>query len=95
MEDARNEIEKRVEEKVTEAVTTGVSILVAAAVTFVVTVVVLKFVWAWVVPDLFPGAVDQGLINAELTWLATVKFAAFVSVVNGVYHSLIGVFERK
>ena len=69
MEESRNEVEKRV----TEAVTSRTTILVTVAVTFVITVVVLKFVWAWVVIDLFPGAVAQGLINADLTWLAAVK----------------------
>lgn len=59
----------------TDAVTKGATIMVTVAVTFVVMVVALKFVWAWVVVDLFPGAVEQGLINAKLTWLATVKLA--------------------
>ena len=95
MEELEKKVEKQVEEAVTEAVTTGVTILVSAVVTFGVTLVVLKFVWAWVVPDLFPGAVDQGLINAELTWLATVKFAVLVAVTSGVYDSLVDVFTRK
>jgi len=81
MEESRNEVEKRVE----EGVTTGVTILVSVAVTFVITMVVFKFVWAWVVSDLFPGAVAQGLINADLTWLAALKLAVFVGVLSGVY----------
>jgi len=68
------ELEKKVEKRVEEAVTTGTTILIQAAIAFGITVVVLKFVWAWVVADLFPGAVAQGLINANLTWLAAVKF---------------------
>ncbi len=99
MEEARNEVEKRVaeevEERVTEAVTSWITILVSVAVTFVVSVVVLKFVWAWVVEDLFPGAVAQGLINADLTWLATVKFAVLVAVLSGVYSTLMGAFKRQ
>jgi hypothetical protein len=91
MEESRNEVEKRV----TEAVTSGTTILVTAAVTFVFMVVVLKFVWAWVVPDLFPGAVAQDLINADLSWLATVKLAVLVAVLSGVYQTLIGVFNRR
>ena len=99
MEESRKEVEKRVEaeveKRVTEAVTSGTQILIQVAVTFGITVVVLKFVWAWVVEDLFPGAVADGLINADLTWLASLKLAIFVSVLSGVYHSLIGAFERK
>ena len=91
MEESRNEVEKRV----TEAVTSGTTIIVTAAVTFAVMVIVLKFVWAWVVPDLFPGAVAQGLINANLSWLATVKLAVLVAVLSGVYQTLIGAFNRR
>ena len=87
MEESRNEIEKRmaeeVEKRVEEGVATGVAILVAVAVTFVISMVVFKFVWAWVVPDLFPGAVAQGLISANLTWFATLKLAVHVAVLSG------------
>ena len=91
MEESRKEVEKQV----TEAVTSGTTFLVTAAVTFVFMVVVLKFVWAWVVPDLFPGAVAQDLINADLSWLSTVKLAVLVAVLSGVYQTLIGTFNRR
>jgi len=99
MDESRNEVEKRVaeevEKRVTEGVTSGVTILVTVAVTFVITVVVLKFVWAWVVPDLFPGAVAQGLIIADLTWLASVELAVLVVVLSGLYPSLMEAFKRR
>ena len=89
MEESRNEVEKRmaeeVEKRVEEGVTVGVTILIQVAVMFVISMVVLKFVWAWVVPDLFPGAVAQGLISANLTWLASLKLAVLVGVLSGVY----------
>ncbi len=99
MEESRNEVEKRlaekVEKRVEEGVTTGVTILIQVAIAFGITVVVLKFVWAWVVEDLFPGAVAQGLINANLTWLAAVKFAVLVAVVSGVNETLTEAFKRQ
>ncbi len=99
MEESRNEVEKQlakeVEKRVEEGVTTGVTILIQVAIAFGIMVVVLKFVWAWVVEDLFPGAVAQGLINADLTWLATVKFAVLVAVLSGVYSTLIEAFKRQ
>jgi hypothetical protein len=98
MEDSREE-EKRmaeeVEKKVAKGVETGTAILVAVAVTFVVSIVVFKFVWAWVVPDIFPGAVAQGLISADLTWFATLKLAVLVAVVGGFYPSLIEAFKTR
>jgi hypothetical protein len=54
-----------------------------------------KFVWAWVVPDLFPGAVEQGLIAANLTWLASLKLAVLVAVLSGFYPALSEAFKRQ
>jgi uncharacterized membrane protein len=99
MEESRNEVAKRmaeeVEKQVTEGVTVGIQILITVAVTFVISMVVFRFVWAWVVPDLFPGAVEQGLIVADLTWLAAVKLAVLVSVLSGFYSALTGAFKRR
>ena len=99
MEEPRNEVEKQmaeeVEKRVTEGVTSGVTILVTVAVTFVISIVVFKFVWAWVVPDLFPGAVEEGLIVADLTWLASLKLAVLVAVLSGYYPALSGAFKRQ
>ena len=98
-EELRNEVEKRVAEEVEKRVTEGapvvIAILVAVAVTFVLSVIVFKFVWAWVVPDLFPGAVAQDLISADLTWLATLKLAVLVAVLSGFYPALIEAFKTR
>jgi hypothetical protein len=88
MEDeSRKEVEQQmaeeVERRVTEGVTVGTTIVVQLAVMFVISMVVFKFVWAWVVPDLFPGAVAQGLISADLTWLGALKLAVLVTVLGG------------
>ena len=95
MAESENEVKKEIEKKVTEGVTSGVTMFVTAAVTFGLTVVILKFVWVWTIADLFPGAVNRGLINGDLTWFAALKLAVLVSVMGGVYHTLIGAFERK
>ncbi len=99
MEESRNELEKRmaeeVEKRVTEGVTVWVPILIQVAVAFVISVVVFKFVWAWVVSDLFPGAVAQGLISADLTWLATLKLAVLVAVLSGFYPTLVDAFKTR
>jgi len=103
MEESRNEIEKEIEKRMAEevekrvekGVATGVAILVSVAVTFVISMVLFKFVWAWVVPDLFPGAVAQGLISADLTWLATVKLAVLVAVLSGFYPAVVEAFKTR
>ena len=89
------EIEQEIEERVAQGVAAGTAILIAVAVTFVISVIVFKFVWAWVVPDLFPGAVAQGLISADLTWLATLKLAVLVAVLGGFSPALSEAFKTR
>jgi uncharacterized membrane protein len=95
MEESRNEVQQEIEKKVEKGVATGTAILVSVVVTFVIAVVLFKFVWAWVVPDLFPGAVEQGLIAADLTWLASLKLAVLVAVLSGFYPALSEAFKHK
>jgi hypothetical protein len=107
MEESRNELEERmaeelekrvaeeVERRVTQGVPLVISILIAVAVTFVISVILFKFVWAWVVPDLFPGAVAQGLISADLTWFAALKLAVLVAVLSGFYPALQEAFKSR
>jgi hypothetical protein len=107
MDESRSEVEKEmekaiekkieqdVEKRVTEGVPVAIAILIAVAVTFVISLVLFKFVWAWVVPDLFPGAVAQGLISADLTWFAAFKLAVLVGVLSGFYPALTEAFKSR
>jgi hypothetical protein len=57
--------------------------IAAACVAFVIVLLLLKSLWAWTVPDLFPGAVEQGLVAKEISWLAAAKVALFLAVLSG------------
>ena len=35
-----------------------------------------KFLWAWIAPDLFPGAVAQGLVAKTISWGTSLKISA-------------------
>lgn len=98
-EDSKKEMEarmaKEVERRVESGVATGTAIAIAVAVTFVVSVILFKFVWAWVVPDLFPGAVQQGLISANLSWFATFKLAVLASLIGGIGPTLNDAFKLR
>ena len=59
----------------------GVLLVVAAA--FVIVLFLVKLLWEWTVPDLFPGAVEQGLIAKEIGWGAALKLAIFAAVLAG------------
>jgi hypothetical protein len=84
-------IAEEVEKRVTEGAIKWIPILIQILIAFVISVIVFKFVWGWVVPDLFPGAVDQGLISKDLTWLASLKLALLMAVISGFYDSIINV----
>jgi hypothetical protein len=43
----------------------------------------LKILWAWTIPDLFPGAVRQGLIAGTISWLTAFKVAIFLAAFGG------------
>ena len=42
----------------------------------------IKFMWTWTVPDLFPGAVEQGLVTESLSWWTAFKLAVFVALLG-------------
>jgi hypothetical protein len=62
--------------------TGATSALVGAVIAFAIGVLLIKFLWTWTIPDLFPAAVDQGLISDDLTWLAALKLVATVAILN-------------
>ena len=99
MEESRKEVErqmaKEVEKQVTDWVTVAITAIIQVVIMFLISLVLFKFVWAWVVPDLFPGAVEQGLIAADLTWLASLKLVVLVAVLSGFYPALSGAFKRQ
>lgn len=59
------------------------SILVVVIFAAAIALLVVKLLWAWTVPDLFPGAVKQGLIAARISWLAAFKIVLFLVILGG------------
>ena len=57
------------------------SILVLA---FILALLLVKFLWSWTVPDLFPGAVADGLIAGSISWLTSLKVAIFMAVMAAI-----------
>jgi hypothetical protein len=64
------------------AIVPGILALVAGA--FVLVLLLIKLLWAWTIPDLFPGAVEQGLVAGSISWLTALKIAIFVAVIAGI-----------
>lgn len=65
------------------SVVAGISI---ACIVFFVILCLIKVLWAWTVPDLFPGAVQQGLISGTISWLSAAKIAIVIAVLSGIAH---------
>ncbi len=57
--------------------------LVLIAVYAVIVLLLVKLLWAWTIPDIFPGAVEQGLIAGSISWYTAFKIAVFVAVLAG------------
>ena len=99
MEESRNEVEKQMEEEIEKRVTEGaprlITVLITVAILFVISLIVFRFVWGWVVPDLFPGAVAEGLVVEDLTWLTAFKLAILVAVLSGFYPALVDAFKAR
>jgi hypothetical protein len=64
------------------AIVPGILALVAGA--FVLFLLLIKLLWAWTIPELFPGAVEQGLVAGSISWLTALKVAIFVAVIAGI-----------
>ena len=54
--------------------------ILVSLITFFVTLFLVKIIWSWTIPDLFPGAVKQGLIAKEISWFTSFKIAILVLV---------------
>ena len=63
------------------AIISGTLALIAVYV--VIMLLLVKLLWAWTIPDLFPGAVSQGLIAGSISWYTAFKIAVFVAVLAG------------
>lgn len=51
----------------------------------------IKLLWGWTVPDLFPGAVKEGLVAGNITWFAALKLSVFM----GFLYSFSGIRPGK
>jgi len=82
----------RVMKSLSERMGVGGILVIGLVIGLVVMVVVpflVQLLWGWVVPDLFPGAVAQGLIAASISWFTAFKLTV-VLLVFGIIGSQYG-----
>ena len=73
---------KAIDKKWLIAIVPGILALILGA--FIIALFLVKILWAWTIPDLFPGAVEQGLIAKEISWYTSLKVAIFVAALAGI-----------
>lgn len=66
------------------------SVLVVFAAVLVLTLLILKALWAWTIPDLFPGAVASGDVAGTISWYTAFKLAVFVAFMAGLARGVRG-----
>ena len=41
----------------------------------------ITLAWGWVIPDIFAGAVEQGILPAEITMVQALKLSILLSII--------------
>lgn len=59
-------------------------ILAIIALVFLVALLLIKVLWAWTIPDLFQGAVEQGSVARDISWFTAFRLAIFVAMLAGI-----------
>jgi len=57
--------------------------LLFGAAALVLVLFLVKILWAWTVPDLFPGGVEQGLVASSISWFTALKVGICAAVLAG------------
>jgi len=55
--------------------------LILIIIFFVAGIFVIKILWAWTIPEIFPGAVEQGLIVKNIKWFSALKLSILFSMI--------------
>lgn len=50
---------------------------------FIIALFVIKFLWGWIIPDLFPGAVAQGFVAKTISRYTAFKIAIVLALLSG------------
>lgn len=54
------------------------------AIVFVAGIFIIKLLWAWTIPEIFPGACQQNLIASNISWFTAFKVSLLFSLITTV-----------
>lgn len=80
--------------KISNKTTSGGNILISAAATLVIGAFLFKHMWNWTIPELFPVAVEQGLILEDISWLTVLKVTGSAAILMSVGSIITGQWGR-
>jgi hypothetical protein len=80
--------------EISNKITIGSINLIGAVVTFLIGVILVKLLWFWAIPELFPAAVEQGLILGDITWLTALKITGLIAVMTSAGSIIAGRWGR-
>ena len=86
-------LEERIE--ISNRITSGAITLISIAATLVIGTLLFKILWSWTIPDLFPAAVEQGLILGDITWLAALKITGLAAILTSAGSLIAGQWGGK
>ncbi len=49
---------------------------------FLLSIAIIKVGWGWIVPDIFAGAVEAGIMVSDLTWSQAAKLTLVLKVIG-------------
>jgi len=58
--------------------------LLFIALYFVFGIFLIKWFWGWTIPEIFPKAVEENFIAAQISWWTALKFSVFLSILMAV-----------
>ncbi len=60
-------------------------VIAIVVVVFIIALFIIKLLWWWIIPDLFPGAVAQGLVAGSIGWYTAFKLAIVLGLLSGIF----------
>jgi hypothetical protein len=63
----------------------GLMGVAAIPIIFLTVLLLIKSLWGWIIPDLFPGAVAEGLMAGAISWGSAAKLALALVLLGALF----------
>ncbi|MCX7641316.1 MAG: hypothetical protein N2Z20_01615 [Elusimicrobiales bacterium] len=55
--------------------------IIIITIVFIAGIFIIKLLWAWTIPEIFPGACEQNLIAKKISWFTAFKMSLLFSLI--------------